>query len=279
MILDQHIENNVLNIFMPSDLIIILFVVLGLISGLLAGLLGIGGGVVTVPVLYFIFLYTGQFEERIMQVAVSTSLAAGVVNSALSTYFQHQKKAILFSVFKLLIPGLIIGCVAGSVLAHFMTSAILGRIFGAMAIFLGIYFSFPSWPSLSISHAPNQTLSLFGLLIGVLSSMLGIGGGSLTFPVLLGYQVPVNNSSATSSVATLMTTFIGTITYLVIAWHKPELPDTFGYIELPAFLAVSAGSFFTASLGVKLSHTLKTAPIKRIFGSCLTLIGLSMLFT
>jgi uncharacterized protein len=263
---------------MSTDLIIILFVVLGCLSGLLSGLLGIGGGVVTVPILYFIFLYTGLFEERLMQVAVSTSLASGAINSALSTYFQHQKKAILFSVFKLLIPGLVIGCIAGSLLAHVMTSEVLGRVFGIMAIFLGVYFSFPSLPNLSISNAPNRSLSIFGLLIGALSSMLGIGGGSLTFPVLLSYQVPVSNSSATSSVATLMTTLIGSITYLIIAWQKPELPDTFGYIEIPAFAAISAGSFFTTALGVKLSHTLKIAPIKRIFGSCLSLIGLSMLF-
>ena len=107
--------------------------------------------------------------------------------------------------------------------------------------------------------------------------MLGIGGGSLTFPVLLGYQVSAKNSSATSSGATLITTLIGSITYLMIAWHKPELPETFGYIELPAFIAISIATIFTAPLGVKLSHTLDTILIKRIFGGCLALIGLSML--
>ncbi|HSX10599.1 MAG TPA: sulfite exporter TauE/SafE family protein [Chlamydiales bacterium] len=263
---------------MPADSVIILFIILGLISGLLGGLLGLGGGVVTVPVLYFIFLYTGTFEEKIMQVAVSTSLAAGVVNSGLSTYFQHQKKAILFNVFRLLIPGLVIGCVGGSVLAHYLPSQMLSKIFGVMAVVLGTYFFFPRLPNLKLSNAPNRTLSLFGLGIGVLSSLLGIGGGSLTFPVLLGYQVPVQNSSATSSVSTLMTTLIGSVTYLVIAWHMPELPATFGYIEIPAFIAISLGSLLTVGLGVKLSHAMKVAPIKRLFGCCLALIGLSMLF-
>jgi uncharacterized membrane protein YfcA len=262
---------------MTSDFAIILFVIFGLISGVLGGLLGIGGGMITVPALYFIFLYTGLWEEKIVQVAVSTSLAAGVVNSALSTYFHHQKRAILFSVLPLLVPGLAIGCVAGSLFAHFLPSQTLGQIFAVMAILLGLYFSFPRLPPLSISRAPNPTLSFFGLLIGTLSSMLGIGGGSLAFPVLLGYQVPVQNASATSSLATLLTTLIGTITYLIIAWHKPELPHTFGYIEIPAFLSISLGSFFTSALGVKLSHTLPLPQVKRIFGICLSLIGLSML--
>lgn len=262
---------------MPSEFLIILFIILGLVSGLLGGLLGIGGGVVTVPVLYFIFLYSGLFGERIMQVAVSTSLAAGLVTSAISTWFQLQKNALLFPVLNLMIPGLIFGCIGGSLLAHYITSSLLSQIFGVMAILLGLYFCFPRLPHLRISNAPNKTLSLFATAIGCLSSLLGIGGGSLTFPVLLGYQIPVQNASATSSGSTLITTFIGSIAYLVIAWHQPTLPLTFGYIEIPAFLAISAGSFFTTPWGVKLSHTLNVGLIKRIFGLCLSLIGLSML--
>lgn len=263
---------------MSTEFTIFLFVILGLFSGLLGGLLGIGGGMVTVPILYFIFRYTGIFEERAMQVAVGTSLAAGVVNSALSTYFQHQQKAILFSVFRMIIPGLVVGCVAGSIVTHYLSSELLSRIFGMMAILLGVYFLFPGLPHLHISHEPNRTLSFFGVAIGCLSSMLGIGGGSLTFPVLLSYCVSIKHSSATSAIATLATTLIGSITYLIIAWHKPELANTFGYIDIPAFIAISAGTLFTSAFGVKLSHTLKMDTVKRIFGLCMGLIGFTMLF-
>lgn len=261
---------------MPSELLIFLFIILGLISGLLGGMLGIGGGVVTVPVLYFIFLYSDLFGLRIMQVAVSTSLAAGMVTSAISTYFQWRKGAVQPAVLRLLLPGLLIGCIGGSLLAHLLSSHLLSRIFGWMAIFLGIYFLFPQLPSFQFGHRPNRSLSWFGALIGGFSTLLGIGGGSLTFPVLLGYQVPVKNASATSSAATLITTFVGSIAYLAIAWHKPELPYTFGYIEMPAFLLISAATLATAPLGVHFSHTLNVALIKRTFGLCLALIGLSM---
>lgn len=257
-------------------MMIFLFVFLGLISGLLGGMLGIGGGVVTVPFLYFIFHYMGTFEDRVMQIAVSTSLAASFITAALSTLIQWHKKAILMSVLKLLIPGLILGCVLGSIIAHYLSSAYLRYCFGAMAVILGLYFSIPKLPHFTIRARPDKTLSLFGILIGAFSSMLGIGGGSFTFPVLLGYHVPVKNSSATSSGSTAISTLIGSLTYLVIAWHKPELPNTFGYIDIPVFVAISLGSAFTIPLGVRLSHTLDVAHIKRIFGYCLVLLGVTM---
>lgn len=263
---------------MSSDFVILIFIILGLISGLLGGLLGIGGGVITVPILYFIFQYVEGFPARTMQVAVSTSLAAGFVTSAVSTYVQFRKKAILFSVVKLLIPGLVFGCIAGSFTAHYLSSHILRIAFGTIAILLGTYFFFPRLPHLNIRPSPDPSLSIFGLFIGWLSTMLGIGGGSLTFPILLGYQLPANKSSATSSASTLLTTLIGSITYLIIAWHKPELPETFGYIEIPAFVAISIGSMLTSPFGVKLSHELNVTRIKQIFGGSLALVGLSMLF-
>lgn len=263
---------------MSFELLIFLFIALGLLSGLLGGLLGIGGGVVTVPPLYFIFQYSGVFEGKIMQVAVATALAAGFVTSAASTFAQLRKKAVLFPVVKFLVPGLGIGCVAGSAIAHYLSSSLLSWIFGAVAILLGIYFCIPKLPHLSISSSPNRSLSLFGFCIGTLSSLLGIGGGSLTFPVLLGYHVPVKNASATSSASTLLTTFIGSIAYLAIAWNQPELPQTFGYIDLPAFTGIGIGSILSSHWGVKLSHTLNVILIKQIFGCSLALIGLSMFF-
>lgn len=263
---------------MPTELIFILFIATGLVSGVLGGLLGIGGGVITVPFLYFIFNYSGMLQNEIMQVAISTSLASGFIISLVSTFVQLKKKAIHYSVIKFLAPGLFFGCIGGSFLALFLSSHILSYIFGVMAVVLGIYFFFPRLPHLHISSAPNRTLGFFGLFIGCLSSLLGIGGGSLTFPVLLGYQVPVKNASANSSGATLLTTLIGSLTYLVIAWNKPELPQTFGFIELPAFIGISLGAIITSPIGVKLSHVLNVKLIKQIFGCSLSLVGLSMLF-
>ncbi len=258
---------------MQFDSILIIFVILGLISGLLGGLLGIGGGMVTVPALYYIFFNS----DHSMQIAVSTSLAAAFITSAASTFFQARRRAAKFSILKWMIPALILGCMIGAVTAHFTPNAVLRMVFGVIAIFLGIYFFFPKFPALYIAPAPNRSLSGFALLIGFLSSMLGIGGGAVTFPVLLGYQIPIQNASATASAATLITTCVGSLTYLMIGSQNLSSPHQFGYIELPAFIGISLGALLTSSFGVKLAHTLPIAHIKRVFGISLCLIGITML--
>jgi len=262
---------------MAYELIVFLFFLCGFASGLIGGLLGIGGGIITVPVLFFLFRFTALLPDQLMQVAISTSLATTFVTAAVSTALQMRKKAVHFPIIKFLIPGLAIGCIAGSLIAHLLPSVYLREFFGGMAILLGSYYFFPRLPLPHFGSSPNMSLSFFGLVIGALSSLLGIGGGTFTVPILIGYNVPMRNAVATSSGSTLATAFIGTITYLIIAWHKPELPETFGYIEIPAFIAISIGSIFSTPLGVKLSHTLDTEWIKRIFAGCLILTGFFMI--
>ncbi|MES2273547.1 MAG: sulfite exporter TauE/SafE family protein [Chlamydiota bacterium] len=263
---------------MSSEIFFFLFILCGGVTGLLAGLLGIGGGVITVPAIYYIFYYSGFLQTEVMQVAVSTSLAATFVTSSVSTIVQLQKKAVHFSLIKRLIPGLVLGCVLGALGAQYFPSGMLRILFGGMAILLGIYFFFPRLPIPTFDSQPNATLSLFGILIGTLSSLLGIGGGLFTVPVLIGYSIPMKNAVATSSASTLVTALIGSMAYLTIAWHQPEPPNTFGYIEIPTFLCIAIPSIFTTPLGVKLSHSLDTDRIKRIFAICLGVTGLSMLF-
>ncbi len=263
---------------MHFDFLILIFIFLGLISGVLGGLLGIGGGVITVPTLYFIFQYTDMIDQHMMQVAVCTSLATSFMTAAVSTSIQFQKKAVVISALGLLIPGLAIGCITGSWIGHYLSSYFLTLIFGSMMVLLGIYFFFPRLPNLNISCAPDRTLSMFGFSIGCLSTLLGIGGGSMTFPVLMGYQLPAKNALATSSAATLVTTLIGTLTYLYLGRNNPHLTHTFGYIHLPAFFSISLGAVISTPFGVWLSHELNIDFIKRIFGCSLVSVGLSMLF-
>lgn len=253
-----------------------LFGCVGIAAGFLGGLLGIGGGVITVPFLYLMLTMTGQFDGKVMQIAVSTSLAAAICTSGMAASVQWRKKAISFSVVRLLAPGLIIGCIAGSITGHFLSSYILRAVFGAAAILLGIYFSVPRLPHFQIRPRPDGTLSLFGLGIGWLSSMLGIGGGSMTFPILLGYRLSASASSASSSLATFLSTLTGTIAYLMIGRHV-SFPDTIGYIDLPAFASITLGSLITTPLGVKLSHVWHVSVIKRVFGLSLCVVGLTML--
>ena len=255
---------------MPIELTLVLFVIIGFLSGLLGGLLGIGGGVVTVPFLYYFYRYTGEHPEKLMQVAACTSLAVAFVTAGMSTYYHLRHKSIDFSILKWMFPFLMIGCVVGAFIAEHVATEILSHIFATAAAILGIYFFFPKLPHLHIASKPNASLSLFALAIGSLSSMLGIGGGIVTFPILLGYHVPVLQASSTSSAATWISTGTGTVAFLIIVWAFP------GYIDLMAWTALSIGSIVTTKIGVKLARILDIRLIKRIFGGCLVLIALSM---
>lgn len=263
---------------MSPELLFILFILIGLVTGLLSGMLGIGGGMVSVPALYYLLQYAEIDANHLMQIAVSTSLAATLVTTSVAWVSHHLKKAVHYFPVKILLPGLLLGCATGSFIAQWLPSSILRMIFGVIGILLGLYFLFPKLPALYIAPAVNKTLALFGLIIGTLSSLLGIGGGIFTVPILIGYQVPVKNAVGTSSAATLLTALFGTISYLIIAWNTAKVPYTFGYIELPAFVSISIGSICTTSLGVHLAHRLPITITKRIFGAAVILTGTAMLF-
>ncbi len=260
------------------ELFIFLFILIGLISGLFGGLLGIGGGVITVPALYYIFQYTHIVESSIMQIAICTALASSFITALMSTLAQMKKRSILFGALKYLIPGTTIGCIAGAIWGHHLKSETLGIVFASLASVFGFYFLFPKLPKLYIADKLKGSLAWISIVIGFLSSLLGIGGGSITFPILLAYQVPVALASGTSSASTALTTLIGTISYLSLSWNVSQQPYTIGYIQLPAFLGIALGSIFSSIAGVKLLHTLNVVLVKRIFGGCLILVGLSMYF-
>lgn len=255
-----------------------LFVIVGIISGLIGGLLGLGGGVITVPFLYFFYEYSKSAPSHLMQIAVCTSLSSSFITSLFSSYIQMRKKAIHFYLMKWIVPTLLIGCVLGAFLAHHLSSHILGKIFGALAALMGFYFFFSKLPPLHIAKAPNQSLSLFSFLIGLFSSLLGIGGGSIAFPILLGYQVPAKNASATSSLTTSISAGVGSLAFYIFSREVAEPFFTFGYIDLGALIFLSIGSLLAVPFGVRLSHSLPVSHMRRIFGYCLFAIGLSMLF-
>ena len=257
-------------------MIVVIFILCGLLTGLLGGMLGIGGGVISVPALYFLFEYLGLFDSKAMQVAASTSLAISFLISSLSSLVQYHKRAISFLALKFLAPGLILGCILGALLAHLVSSDLLRNAFGVVALLIGIYFILPALPQPHIATLPNRSLSLFGILIGTLSSMLGLGGGILTFPTLLSYGLEPKTSSGTSSGATALSTLFGTLTYLTLA--PSNLPGAIGYIDIQAFWITGVVALFTTPIGVRLSHTASTHHLRRIFGASLCLTGLIMLF-
>jgi uncharacterized protein len=258
-------------------MLILLFIIIGLLAGILAGLLGIGGGVITVPAMFYIFRYFNFPHEHLMHTCIATALATTLMTSIGSTISHHIKRTILFSVLKYIVPGLILGCIFGALLSEILSNEFLQIFFGSMSILFAIYFFFPKLPKFEIANEPNKSLILFGLIIGCLSSLLGVGGGIFMVPILLGYNISLKNVVASSSAGTLATAFVGTIIYLFIAYGNPALPDSIGFVNIPAFLAIGISSLCTTSFGCKLSLTLKPELIKKIFAIALGITGLTMI--
>lgn len=259
-------------------MIIFLFIVVGLVTGLLAGLLGIGGGIITVPSMFYLFHLVENKPENLMQICVATALATTLMTSIGSTFSHHKKKTIIPSVLKIVVPGLVVGSILGSYTSTFLSSRVLQIFFGSISFLFAIYFFFPKLPQIHIAPKPNQYLILFGVLVGALSSLLGVGGGIFLIPIFLGYHISLHNTVASSSASTLATALIGTVLYLFIGYGKQTSPNTIGYIHVPAFLLMGISSLFTTSIGVKLSQVLSPHITKQIFAIVLGFTGLSMIF-
>ena len=257
---------------------ILIFLFFGALIGILAGMLGIGGGVISVPLLYFALQHDRFPPEAIIHSAIATSLGSTFITSCGSTWSHYRKRGILFHMLKWIAPGLIIGSSAGAFFSSILPSDLLRVVFGVVTLLLSLYF-FLSWlPPLRLSSKPNGTLVFWTLGIGCMSTLLGIGGGIFMVPILLGYQMPLKNAVAVSSLSTLLSALLGSIAFICLSPGPSPLPHTFGSIYIPGLCALGFSSLFTTPFGAHLSHVLPTVLIKRIFACALALTGAALVF-
>lgn len=261
----------------PSALLILL--PLGLLSGLLAGLLGIGGGLVMVPVLLWWLPQQGLASADALHVAVATSLAAIVLTAAMSGWSHWRHGAVQLGLVAWLAPALIVGSYAATALV-----AALSR--SALQLFVAGFCLFAAW-QLARSRKPQSRdpngqraepvwLLAGGGLIGAISAAVGIGGGSMTVPFLAWRGVALPRAIATSAVCGLPIAIAGSIGYL----SQPTvagLRGGVGLVAAPVALLLGVASLLTAPLGAKLAHRLPVATLKRIFAAFLALIALLLL--
>ena len=250
---------------------------LGAIAGFLAGLFGLGGGVVIVPALFLLFS-THQFPEGlIMKMAVATSLATIILTSISSIISHHKLGAILWdSVFRLT-PGIIIGAGIGASLVNFVAADVLRWFFISYLFYVGFRMALQVQPT-SKKNNKKWLDYLAGSGTGLLSSLLGIGGGTLTVPYLVSRQFAMKNAVAISSACGLPIALSSTITYILLGQNIQLLPEwSLGYIYLPAFCGIIACSVFTAPLGAILANKLPAKQLKRYFSIVIFLIAFKMM--
>ncbi len=252
---------------------IILYLLVGALAGLLAGLFGVGGGLVIVPVLVYLFTLQNFEPSVLVHMAIGTSLATIVITSLSSVFAHHKHGAVRWEIVRQLTPGIVVGALLGAVLADLMSANILRRFFAFFEWFVGIQLLL-NLKSRAARSVPG-VIGLFfaGKIIGAVSSIVGIGGGTLTVPFLVWCNVKMREAVATSSACGLPIALAGAIGFMAMGLQaETTVNNSFGHFYFPAFLGIIITSTVFAPLGAMLAHRLPAALLKRLFG--LFLIGL-----
>jgi len=259
---------------------ILVYLSAGAVAGLLSGLFGIGGGVIIVPVLLALFTFRQMPDPVVMHMAVGTSLAT-IVFTAISSVRSHWVRGgVLPPVFIRLVIGMCIGAVLGALIADQMSGELLKAVFGVFLVALGLQLALGRGPKVgAASTTPSGfILAPAGTVIGGISSLLGIGGGAMTVPLLAKLGVQMRQAVGTSAACGIPIALVGAVAFMATGYGHPELPDkAIGYVYWPAFLGVIAMSLFTAPLGARLAHALPQHILRRAFAILLVVLGLNLL--
>lgn len=259
--------------------LIIEYVVLGAFAGLLSGLLGIGGGLVVVPGLAFIFAQQHLADANIMQLAAGTSLAVMIFTTGRGLLAHRRWKVDFWSIYKGMLLFVIIGTVCGVLLAHVLHSDVLRIILGVVVFVIVAKLLFWQRPESAEPSLPSRRVSATAAtFIGSLSGLLGIGGGTLMTPFLLYFSVPLRQAMVVAIATSLTVALVGSVSFMLAGMHVANLPaHTLGYVYWPAWIGVAVGSLLCAPIGVKLAHRLPTALLTKIFAFFLLLVGIHLL--
>ena len=254
-------------------------ILLGLVSGLLAGLFGIGGGLVIVPVLVILFTAQGFPAELVMLMAVATSLATIILTAIASVLAHHRLDSVVWVKVFSLSPGIMVGAAVGAVVAKHLSADTLRTILAIFLLYVAIQIA------LQVKPKPDQVKQskaldfLVASIIGLLSSIVGIGGGTLTVPYLVHGQMLMRNSVAVASACGLPIAVAGTVSYAFLGWNALHLPEwSLGYVYLPVFLGTGLSSIFTAPIGAKLAHKLPARKLKRYFSLLLFVMAVKLMW-
>lgn len=254
------------------------FLAVGLGAGVIAGLLGVGGGIIVVPGLAFLLADGDVAPERLMHVAVGTSLACIVVTSISSMFAHYRRGAVDWAIFRQLGPGIAFGAVVGAVIAADLHSETLAMVFGVFLVLVALRMVVAGQPKAGRELPRNPALSAWGTGIGTLSSLLGIGGGTMTVPLLAWSNVPMHRAVGTSAACGLPIAIAGTAAFIYTGWGLAGLPvGTTGHVYWPAFLAVAPVAVATAPLGARLAHALPVTPLRIVFALFIAVVAMRML--
>ncbi|WP_417292971.1 sulfite exporter TauE/SafE family protein [Desulfovibrio porci] len=259
---------------------LLVYLCCGAIAGVLAGLLGVGGGIVIVPMLVAIFPGQGIPPQYVQQMALGTSLASIMITSVSSARAHNARGAVHWDIFRNITPGILIGTFAGGLVATHMPTMFLKIFFICFLLVVSVQMLSNYRPPASRDMPGALGTACAGGVIGLVSSFVGIGGGTLSVPFMSFCNVPLHHAVGTSAAIGFPIAVAGTLGYIIGGWGRPDLPAlSLGFVNLWALLGLAVASFLTAPLGARLSHSLPTAKLKRGFAVFLILVALKMLWS
>ncbi len=255
---------------------IVLLLLLGAFSGFIAGLLGVGGGLIIVPAL--LYLLAGEVPESVlMHTAVGTALAVIVFTSISSVRAHHQHGAILWQHFKQLTPTILLGAFSGAMLTKAMSFDFMRGFFVLFEFSVAAIMYFGLSNSKHVDNIARWVWLITGYVIGLISSIVGIGGGSMTTPFLSYNNVAIKNAIATSAAVGLPIAIAGSIGFIVAGWNIESVADNLGFIHTKALLSIVVISVIFAPLGAKVAHSVDGKKLKKFFALFLALLGVLVL--
>ena len=250
----------------------------GAIAGFLAGLFGIGGGIVIVPMLIYVMGAQGVSDGVLMHMALGTSMAGIMFTSVSSIMAHHRRGAVRWEVVRGIIFGIFTGTFLGSCFAAAMPTGFLKGFF-CVFLYMVATRMLMNKKSKALRELPG-TLGMFaaGNIIGGVSSLVGIGGGTLSVPFMAWCNIPIHHAIGTSAAIGLPIAVAGTAGYIYNGLGMASLPAySIGYINLPALFGIAGASILTAPLGVRLAHRLPVERLKQVFAVLLYIVGTKML--
>jgi uncharacterized membrane protein YfcA len=260
-------------------MLVLQLLVLGCCTGFLAGLLGIGGGMVLVPFLTLMLTLQGFPGEAIIKIAVATSLATICFTSLSSVRAHHKRGAVRWDIVRLLAPGIIVGSLVGPMIARMLPAQAMTLVFAVFVAFSATQMFIDKKPKPSRQLPGGAGLFGAGGVIGVLSALVGAGGGFISVPFMAWCNVAIHTAVATSAALGFPIALAGTIGYIVAGWDLQGLPaGTFGYLYLPALVVISIASVCTAPLGARAAHAMNVRQLKRVFAVMLYVLAAYMLY-
>lgn len=259
--------------------LILVLLLMGAFGGFAAGLLGIGGGMVLVPFITMIFTAKHFPPEVVVHMAIATSLATIMFTSMSSVRAHHAHGAVRWDIVKLLAPGILLGSWLGPWLGKQMNSSALALFFGVFVAFSATQMLLGKKPAGSRELPGAPGLFAAGGVIGVMSGVLGAGGGFISVPFMSWCNVKIHNAVATSAALGFPIALAGTLSNVYFGLNEPNLPAySLGFIYLPALAVIVAASVTMAPLGARTAHKLPVASLKKAFAIILYLLASYMLW-